>query len=677
MTEPATALQNPGIKFRPEIQGLRAIAVLMVMLFHFQLLGAKGGFAGVDVFFVISGFLITNILIRRSEQPGRQLIVEFLIKRLWRIAPAYLVVVLLALVIGWIAFLPLDYTKIAESAISCLVFISNHYFMNQAGYFEDAANLKPLAHTWSLAVEMQFYLTWPLIYLLIRKFSFKLQGIILLATVLATFGLANEFNNAEPEFAFYSFPTRLWQFGAGALLVNPWTLTLIHKLPVRHLAVQIFALGSLLTSTFLLDDQLSWPAPWALIPTLATMVLIAGGHEAKGKYNHTNRFLSHPLLMWFGKISYSLYLVHWPIVCLVQSLWWPNPSPKIRIIAMMVSVALGWALFRFVEDKFRRVSSPPRNRRFKKIALITMPSVVAILSVGIWSTSGIPQRFNVEDRSIFMDQTALHAPLPTAPNCLAIVDGCAVNNKPTIFLWGDSHARQYRDGIALIAKQAGYQFSAQFQDGCPPAPQLGIRRNHGYVNESCAKSNQNAVRNISRIANLDNVILIARWAYYTTSYGYNTREKERLFAISEHHNALTQQSSAAAIDTALTAFVSKMAKQGTTVTFIMQIPEFKVDPPRCLKYAIYRQTPNTSCQIPRAEVELRQKIYRNILGSIAERYSNVQLVEPASKFCGSEYCSPVLDGQIAYRDDDHLLNAAAYKLLLSLPSFLDNQVRPN
>ena len=652
--------ETSGKAYRADLQGLRAIAVTMVLLFHFQLGSASGGFAGVDVFFVLSGYLMTHILLSTEQQPALRLVANFLIKRFWRIGPAYFATIILTLIIGWFVFLPLDYAKIAESALASSIFFSNEYFKNQTGYFEDAAVLKPLLHTWSLAVEMQFYLVWPLAYCIFRRFSLRLQGLVLVATIIVSFSTAMVFQQPDPDLTFFTLPTRLWQFALGALAANPWTLTQLKQLPIGNPLVQLASLAAIIGTTFLINEQMSWPAPWAMIPSIATLLLIVGGEKNSGT---TGSLLSTKPMEWLGEISYSLYLIHWPIVCFAYVYWWPEPSVVTRLTLIITCIPLAWLMFRCVENPVRlKFKSTGATTKFHVSGgAVFLVSVVS--SAFILMSAGVPNRYSAEMRPILMNQTAHHQHLKAAIDCTSTPNGCALNAEQTTFLWGDSHARTFRDGLAQIVAETGQNFAFQITDACPPAPEIWSRTYHQPAQKGCLRSNHEAIKKIQSIDNLSNVVLIGRWSLYTTTLGYSSNEREQRYVVSATSQKLSEENSKRTLKAALTTFIEDMSKRNVRVIFPMQVPEHRSDPARCHQYALQSGAAESLCSIPAKDVRDRQKSYRDMLFDLSIKHDNVHLIETKDAFCTEELCSAKLDGIIAYDDDDHLLPAAAFKVL--------------
>mgnify|MGYP005811979697 CR=1 FL=1 len=291
------------MKFRKDINGLRALAVVAVVLFHFDASLLSGGFSGVDVFFVISGFLMTSIIVTGIEKNNFS-IIGFYRARGRRIIPALAILCFSLLVFAWFFLPPIDYHLLAKHSLSSISFLSNMFFWREAGYFDAASHEKWLLHTWSLSVEWQFYIIYPLVLLAcVKLFGFKpVRWLVLIATVLAL-GLSAYASAKWPSLAFYSLPTRAWEMMLGGLaFLFPWQLSIRQK----HI-VELLGIILILLSYFTLTGNDVWPGYLALIPTLGTYLVIVAATEQ-------SFITGNAVSQWLGKISYSLYLWHWPVV---------------------------------------------------------------------------------------------------------------------------------------------------------------------------------------------------------------------------------------------------------------------------------------------------------------------------------------------------------------------------
>lgn len=371
--------------YRSEIDGLRALAVLVVVIFHLGTPGFDGGFIGVDVFFVISGYLITGLILDRFSA-GNFSFADFYLRRIRRLLPALLVTVGLTALAAALFLTPYDYRFFSRSALAALFSVSNLLFFSEAGYWDADSDLKPLLHTWSLGVEEQFYLFWPaLVILALHWGGRRLLHSFLVVTVVFGSAAAAYMTSIDPAAAFYLFPFRMSQFALGALV--PWICS---RSPVRSVGgrvggtdlMALSGLACIAYSSVSFGAETAFPGSAALVPSVgAALVLIAIRGEAPGILLAG---LRHPVCVWLGKTSYSLYLVHWPIVALYRYHFRTNPAPRDQLLLFVVMLALGAVLHYGVERRFYRRAGESRlsrpaldNRRFA----LRLAGVLALLCV--------------------------------------------------------------------------------------------------------------------------------------------------------------------------------------------------------------------------------------------------------------------------------------------------------
>jgi peptidoglycan/LPS O-acetylase OafA/YrhL len=364
--------------FRPDIEGLRGVAVLIVVLFHAGLAGIAGGFVGVDVFFVISGFLITGLLVREHARTGRIALLPFYARRARRLLPAAVVVLVATLIAALNLVAPLDRPAVGLDGAAAALSIGNIRFALASGdYFATVSSPSPFLHFWSLAVEEQFYLVWPALILLVARGRHPrvVIGMTLVAVVGASFVANVVLTDLAANWAFYSLPTRAWELGLGGLVaIAAGALGRLPRLVTGVLGW--IGLAAILVATLTFDATLAWPGVGALVPSLGTAALLADGTGRFGP----NRILVLAPLRDLGKISYSLYLVHWPILVLAPFVVDAPLDDASRIARVGISIgvaALSWAL---VETPFRtalpRLAHQPG--RTVSIGLAAMLAVVVL-----------------------------------------------------------------------------------------------------------------------------------------------------------------------------------------------------------------------------------------------------------------------------------------------------------
>ncbi len=453
-------------KFRPDINGLRAIAVIAVVLFHFNVPGCSGGFLGVDVFFVISGYLMTQIIVTRLSE-GRFSVWEFYLARARRIVPALSVLCAGLLVFGWLSLDPANYTKLAQEVASALSFVSNFLFWQQAGYFDTASRQKWLLHTWSLSAEWQFYLLFPLGLMAIWK-SFRTQRALFLGVLLSflfSLLLSILVTSRRPDLAYYALPTRAWEMLAGALVFQLSSAFPIAKALSRWM--ELGGLALILGGTAILDSSYSWPGYYALIPVIGTALVILAR-------NTSSALTANPVSAFIGKTSYSIYLWHWPVVVALSYRQLDTTRPGIAA-GICLSLLLGYLSYLLVEQPSRT----PQAARLRSAALrIVMPAVALIFVALIaYQWHGFPIRLGADEPAYLaaVDATEDYE-LPGGTNCRKEMDATycehGKGNRLIMFI-GDSIAEELHERYELIDSDSdAVHLRFVTRRGCPPIRRL-------------------------------------------------------------------------------------------------------------------------------------------------------------------------------------------------------------
>lgn len=451
-------------KYRADIDGLRAIAILSVLIFHATSL-LPGGFIGVDVFFVISGYLITGS-IHNDLKLDRFTFVDFYTRRVRRIFPALIIVLFVAFALGWLLFPP-DFKLVGKHIAGGAGFISNLISWREAGYFDAAALEKPLLHLWSLGIEEQFYFIWPVLLLVMWKWQRKLVPVVVLLLTVS-FACNVYFAQANSTLAFYSPITRFWELMAGSLLACFPDAD--QKLAKRSSNVVSWAgLATIVLGLALINESRQFPGWWAVLPTLGAVLLILGGENS-----FVNRvFLSHPIMRWFGLISYPLYLWHWVLLSYLKKYEMPF-SRLNRYSVVVASIILAWLTYEFIE---KRIRFGTRKRLHVQALAFAMIAVFGLGLATYW-TDGFAARIDEKYSAMIMAEYDYRKDFRNA-KCLLSGDekefstecvelGTYRQGKPLVLIWGDSHgAHIFR---AIEAKHAEFQFAlAQFtSSSCPP-----------------------------------------------------------------------------------------------------------------------------------------------------------------------------------------------------------------
>ncbi|MEE4694101.1 acyltransferase family protein [Pseudomonas alliivorans] len=467
------------LTYRPDIDGLRAFAVMIVVLFHAFADYLPGGFIGVDVFFVISGFLISSIIFKNLDR-GTFSFVDFYVRRIKRILPVLILVLTACYVYGWFKMFPAEFMALGKHIAAGAVFGSNFALWHEAGYFDAASTTKPLLHLWSLAIEEQFYLVWPILAIIAFRFRASFFWINV-AIVLASFGIGIYLIDQDRTAAFYSPASRFWEIGVGSLIA--W-VTFKHAKTYRAFAdrlrldnvLSIAGSAFLLFALFYFDEGLSFPGYWAVIPAAGAAMVILAGPQAL-----VNRMvLGSRLAVWVGLISYPIYLWHWPLLTAIHLESAPivvDNLTLVRWIAVVLSIALGWLSFVCVEKPVKRLTSD-------KLAAATIFSLLMGAGlVGLTTNlkdgfaSRVPENLrelgaitNVYAYFEFGEGVRVHTchisnPMPEGFSRPA---SCFSDKRPLLMLWGDSYAAALYPGIAALSEQGQFGIEQITVGNAPP-----------------------------------------------------------------------------------------------------------------------------------------------------------------------------------------------------------------
>ena len=499
--------------YRPDIDGLRAIAVLAVVLYHFGIGPLPGGFVGVDMFFVISGYLITGI-IHKEIGRGSFTFGGFYERRIRRIFPALFAMLGATLLVGAWLLLPSDFVRLGNSTVATLLFGSNILFWRQSGYFDTSSEYNPLLHTWSLAVEEQFYIGLPILLLLLHRIL-KGRGLkrALLACTIVSFALCLWLQPLRPTATFFLSPFRAWELLLGSMLAVGALPAL--RRPAARAAASWIALAVLLWSLWWIKAGPAFPGWQATIPVLATAVLLhAGAHGGSA----VQRLLSMRPFVFIGLISYSLYLWHWPLLVFARYRNAMQPlDPEVTWILLALAIVLATASYRWVETPFRRRYSAefrsPRRRLFAGAAAASL--VIASAAATTRIDAGWQSRFTPEvvamdaarDPEIpFVDCQGKLWP-PAEARCVA---GDRLSSR-RVLLWGDSYALAWVPALDLLGKRHGFAVELALSSSCAPLVGIDVGSN-----QTCREFNSSVARQIStdQFEGLDAIVLVASWVPY-------------------------------------------------------------------------------------------------------------------------------------------------------------------
>jgi peptidoglycan/LPS O-acetylase OafA/YrhL len=646
--------------YRPEVDGLRAIAVLAVLAYHLMPDLLPGGFAGVDVFFVISGYVITASVARDLEA-GRFSIAAFYERRVRRIAPALCAVLLLTCLGGAFVLLPSDLVALGKSALSALLMTSNVRFWDEAGYFDAAAQAKPLLHTWSLGIEEQFYLVYPVLFAWGWRRARRLLVPAVAALAAASFAAGVWMTAESPSTAFYLAPFRAWELLVGALLALA-PLRRLEGSPVTAVGVAMIA-----ASYALFDDATLFPGVAAALPTTGAALAIAGA--SRGAW--ATRLLGAGPLVFVGKISFSLYLAHWPLIVFVEYQQGAPLDGRQAVAIAVASVALAALSFAAIEQPFRtRRLIATRRRAFAATAVgglgVGLAAAILILS------GGLPERLPPE---VLASYTARADRWPDRPRCFIDTDGefrltpakirageiCAFGgaageSSPDFVIWGDSHAAAMAPAILESAKRHGARGAFIGAGSCPPLTAfelIGARRS---VKRTCRDTNA-AVLDFLRGHPATTVFMVARWPKYALGNEYGD---EGLF-FDPRQIAPPVPGQAQKFAASLDATLGELRDMRVRPILVMDVPEPGYDVPYAASRALLEDRPANDVAPSPSAVANRQRQARAIM-TAAARLHDAELVDPTSAFCTASACRVEKDGVLLYSDADHLSLSGAHAI---------------
>jgi peptidoglycan/LPS O-acetylase OafA/YrhL len=631
--------------YRPEIDGLRALAILPVLFFHYRVPPFQGGFVGVDVFFVISGFLITQLIVA-DQRESRFSLARFYERRIRRIFPALFVMLAAATAAALLILFPVDLVRYASSLAATAVFASNFEFWREAGYFDVIAAEKPLLHLWSIAVEEQFYLLFPAVLLLFsRRRAAAVAAIFALSFAFALWGVTH-----ASSATFYLLPGRAWELMLGALLA----LNIVPALASRAGREVLAGAGLLLIAiaVFAFSNDTPFPGAAALVPCLGAALVIyaaAPGATAVGTVLSTGPFV------FVGRISYSLYLWHWPVYVFARYLDYRDPPPTEIAVLLALSFLLAALSWYFVEQPFRgqrmRLARP---RLFAGGATVMGLSAAAALL--LLASGGFPERLRPDLRTILAEEDDHE---PRIDTCFGLTADdvragrvCQIGQKggtPSFILWGDSHADAVLPAVSEAAARQGRTGYFAGGHSCPPLLDVTTPR------PECRAFNASVLA-LAAKPEIREIILEARWAKYAEGSTYGNEP--------EGHVVLTDDGAAdgegnhAVFARGLARTVKALA--GKKIIIVASVPEIGWPVPAVL--AREKLAAKTRIQPPDEGAYLaRQKFVMATFAQL-KRDDGVVLVYPHEILCRSGICVVSQNGIPLYRDEHHLSVYGALKL---------------
>lgn len=692
--------------FRPDIEGLRAVAVGLVLLYHAAVPGFGGGFVGVDVFFVLSGFLITGLLLRELETTGSISLASFYARRLRRLLPAVALLILVTVALSVVLLSPLRVRDVAADGVAAALYASNLRFAAQAtDYLQSELAPSPLLHLWSLGVEEQFYLFWPALLLIATRTGTNRRvrvGIIAAAVVIASFALSLWLTTASAPWAFFSLPSRAWELGIGALLAVG--ATRLARLPREVSATAGWlGLGMIVAAGLVIETSTPFPGSAALLPVLGTALAMVPGMRSTAEA--PARYLGWRPARFLGRISYSLYLWHWPILVLPTAVAGETLPLPLRVSLMLAAIPLAYASQRWLEDPIRRgriVGVVPR-RNLALAGALSIAVAASSLGLGFITTQrlaaatvsggsatapplpdigGLAATPSIAGVS---PQTSAR-PVPTLPppgggpvpadlipaltearddipaiygnGChlaqpATAIPECAFGNvdSPTVVvLIGDSHAAQWFPALERLATERAWRLISLTKSGCTPGSITVWNTNFKRAYTECDAWRAGVFKRVA--AELPTAVLVASSHPYTSAGS----------------GAPAPSDDGIALAAGLEETLERLRSLADAVVLIGDTPKFEDDPPECLATHL---DAILECAEPRASMV--DETWRQTEAALAQS-AGVSFVDPTDWACPTDPCSPVVGRYLVYRDTHHLATPYVIALRERLAALLPNMV---
>lgn len=649
-------VNSRGSKFRPDIQGLRAIAVLLVVIYHAGVPLISGGFVGVDVFFVISGFLITSHLMQSIESDGRVAFGKFYAKRARRILPAALFVGLLTFIAMWLWAPPLLLQEATKAAIATAVYVPNMLFALQGTNYLAETSPSAFQHYWSLGIEEQFYLVWPLALALLYWAFRRRRNVVAIAIsvlVALSVGVCIVAMQVSQPWAFFSLPTRAWELGGGALVA--WLLRSDFQWLKRPLVGLLAPVGLviLVATALIFNASTPFPGPYALIPVVATAMLIVGGQSA-GSLN-MNRVLSVKPMQWMGAISYSLYLVHWPLQVIPQVAQGTNdPLPMWTKIALAVAAfPVAWLVYRYIEIPAMTWPGLTRARARRTAIAAIASSVTLIVTAGCINfvneskplnsgvqameqvsaqvtpqgTSFVPSNLVPGLRAAWSDNALVYENGCHRDNNSIDASGCLLGsnkNAPLVYLFGDSHAANWFPALEQLAQQGKIRLDSNTKSACHSVDIEQFRE--GVLYQSCHEWRAGVIDRINK--DQPDLVLLANFHDPQASTSGNFDEFVERW----------QAGTASTINSI----------HGSQVAIIAETPNQGATPAICLSANLES---TGQCSVPLDDLFVAEQSRAE---QEAATTAGATYIDLTNFLCNESTCPTIIGTVLVYRDAHHL-----------------------
>lgn len=636
-------------RFRGDIDGLRAIAIVLIIGFHVELPGFAGGFVGVDVFFVISGYLITRNLLREER---RVELMRFWAKRIRRLVPALSLMVLVTLLAAAVILPAIDIAQVAKEGVAAAVYVSNILFARASeGYFAADVTQSPFLHTWSLGVEEQFYLVWPLLFagcaLAVRRREHLLRPVLLMGftiILIGSFALNVMLTDRGSPWAFFGLPTRAWQFAAAGLLAAISTTRVVRGVAART-ACALSGLAMIGFAALTFDWDTPYPGTAALVPVVGTVLLIVAGEglDATTSRSPVSSALSTAPLQWIGRVSYSWYLWHWPLIILMITAF--DDRVRYRAIAAAASLPIAYATYRLVENPIRFRSRFTRStpRTFAMGAVAT--TVVLAAAAGVAYSRSDPPDSSLDGKLEASREVVKVCDRRRSPSGIQYCTAGDLSSSTVVMFTGDSHGLVWVDAMGRAANELGVLLVHRIYPGCPPIEVTVKPERAGGLTPAECESKRAIDQQL--IAELQpRAVILAQ------SDGYSG------FLTDSSSQDADPETQAEMWADAYRAFLIELRQAGMGVAVLRDNPRFSSNPTTC----IARERSVEACTSTRAEALKIGSDLRAAGRAAIDAVGRVPTVELIDLLCDESTCPLEMNDALVYMDTDHLAHATTIHL---------------
>lgn len=643
-------MPNIAKQFYPEIQGIRAISIIAVILFHFGVRALPGGYIGVDMFFVISGFLITKMIVGEVNH-GTFSLVRFYKNRVVRLLPNLFLMIAATVVIAYFVLRPYDFFQYAKSLQFSAVYLTNMVFARHQGYFDMSRDVKPLLHTWSLSIEEQFYLIFPIFIILLFKLKSHRITLLLVITLASLWVRFNYIQHHLPTEGFFSFAGRVWEFAIGALIVL-MPNSLKNKLSSNEI-ISSCGLLIIAVSLLFLAEGIPYSGLLLVLPCLATgMVIISSQNTSSSKW------LGGKALVFFGGMSYSLYLWHWPLMVWFHNVDYGLSDLSQTLILLVLTGAVSYLAWKYVEEPCRQNREKFSGR---SVAIMTFTFAIFCASVGgyIYAKSGMENRFpcyvavkkNIAD---FDFKVATGTSIKYPNNCISqaepetILKQCAfgeLSSKNRFLILGDSHAAVWYPTFQVAAETKHWQGVLVSLAGCPPI--FGISSFDGAKN-ICDESFDRRIGALLETGKFQKVFLVAHWSMY--SEGEPSKQPNH-FISNTQTTSYDAVSSKQVMSKQLKETINRINAKGSEVVIVHSVPTLP---------KVIQDLPENYMQ----PVDNAHKQNQFMIDFVQQQKAGqLNAVDPSSILCDVKNCRTRINGNVLYTDNNHISAAAAAELV--------------